>query len=625
MAASFRVFGFTLGRGPPGAGRRPRSRCSRPRRGSGASSSTAPPAWSAAAVLASTLLFLTFGRVAMSDMLLALWTTLAVALAARRRDLRTGVAGSIARGPRCRPRPRVPDQGPDRAPAAGARDRCPGRGARAASRCGRARSARGGCAFASADSPGSRSSTAASAWSRSSTSSCARTSSASRARPTTRAARPRTTSAPISPSAFPGRCFSRAPRSACRAASAPCWSGFSLMAVPLSLARGKIDYYLLPLAPALSLVVARFLVARDWNAADRRWARAAAAVFAAGILLVPVATRRVPLEWLAGAAAQIVLLVVSRGGRGRGRGGGARPAPGRVAGALGGGTAAVFGVLAAFFLPAFRGAQPNHAADRRTSSANDSTVPTRRSSCAAIRRACSATCCSTRASSPRALRPLGAGLVAAAASCSCSVPTRRNRCCRSCGRRRLPRAARDGAHPVRHRVRRRAGGAGPGRELRDRRPRRRDQAEEGPEARAPRWRGGRRLAHRGDGRPRRGVRCARRASRATRTFLGAAPAPASARPRRPSVRASAAGHAPGVRTRGPLRSRARPGTTIPPPDRELADGELVVARDPRPTTTRWRWPRGPVEDVGRMVPGGQGQEVVGREIRGVRGVPRRAR
>jgi len=36
-----------------------------------------------------------------------------------------------------------------------------------------------------------------------------------------------------------------------------------------------------------------------------------------------------------------------------------RPAPGRVAAALGGGTAAVFLVLVAWFLPAFRRAQPN--------------------------------------------------------------------------------------------------------------------------------------------------------------------------------------------------------------------------------------------------------------------------
>jgi len=134
-----------------------------------------------------------------------------------------------------------------------------------------------------------------------------------------------------------------------------------LMAVPLSLARGKIDYYLLPLAPALSLVVARFLVAREWSIADRRWARAASAIFAAGILLVPMATLRVPLEWLPGAGAQVALVAITVVVAVASVAAAARPTPARIAAALGGGTAAVFGVLAVFFLPAFRAAQPNHA------------------------------------------------------------------------------------------------------------------------------------------------------------------------------------------------------------------------------------------------------------------------
>ena len=133
----------------------------------------------------------------------------------------------------------------------------------------------------------------------------------------------------------------------------------ALMAVPLSLARGKIDYYLLPLAPAASLVVARFLTARHWKAIDRRWAQAAAAAFAAGILLVPLAAGRVPLDWLAPAPAQVVLVVVTVTAAFLALIAAWRPAPGLVAAALGGGTAAVFLVLASWFLPAFRGAQPN--------------------------------------------------------------------------------------------------------------------------------------------------------------------------------------------------------------------------------------------------------------------------
>ena len=64
----------------------PRSACCSRPRGSGRSSSTGAPRSAGALVLATTLAFLSFGRVAMSDMLLALWTTLAVG--ARRPRLR---------------------------------------------------------------------------------------------------------------------------------------------------------------------------------------------------------------------------------------------------------------------------------------------------------------------------------------------------------------------------------------------------------------------------------------------------------------------------------------------------------------------------------------------------------
>jgi 4-amino-4-deoxy-L-arabinose transferase len=133
----------------------------------------------------------------------------------------------------------------------------------------------------------------------------------------------------------------------------------ALMLVPLSLARGKIDYYLLPLAPAASLVVARFLCDRAWNAIDRRWAQTVAAAFAAGILVVPWVTSRVPLEWLAPASAQVLLVAVAVAASVAALRAARRPTPQRIAAALGGGTAGVFLVLAACFLPAFRDAQPS--------------------------------------------------------------------------------------------------------------------------------------------------------------------------------------------------------------------------------------------------------------------------
>jgi len=357
MAASFRLFGFTLiaARLVPVAA---------------ALALLCATAWlgrlifdratgvAAAAVLASTLLFLSFGRVAMSDMLLALWTTLAVALAlegetaaglrARGIGLALGIVlglGFLTKGPIALVLP-----GLGVATWAWRRRRLP---LRAADRTlaiavfavvGLAWFAlvyrRLGAApleyfflhenlerFASETYDAGRS-------------------------PAYYLGAYLAVGLPWS-LLFPRAAFRLPPGE--RAILA--W--LALMAVPLSLARGKIDYYLLPLAPAASLVVARFLTARDWSVIDRRWAQAAAAAFAAGILLVPWTAARVPLEWLAPAAAQVVLVLVSVTAAVLALMAALRPAPGRVAAVLGGGTAAVFLVLVAWFLPAFRGAQPN--------------------------------------------------------------------------------------------------------------------------------------------------------------------------------------------------------------------------------------------------------------------------
>jgi 4-amino-4-deoxy-L-arabinose transferase-like glycosyltransferase len=133
----------------------------------------------------------------------------------------------------------------------------------------------------------------------------------------------------------------------------------ALMAVPLSLARGKIDYYLLPLAPAASLVVARFLVGVAWNAVDVHWARVSAVAFGAVILAIGWVNTRVPTQWLPGATAQALLLGVGAVAASQAFAAGWRPSPRRIGVVLGGGTVAVFFVLAAWFLPAFRAAQPN--------------------------------------------------------------------------------------------------------------------------------------------------------------------------------------------------------------------------------------------------------------------------
>ena len=137
------------------------------------------------------------------------------------------------------------------------------------------------------------------------------------------------------------------------------WMG--LMALLLSLSRGKIDYYLLPLAPAGALIVAAYLRGPAWTALDRAWGRAAALGFALLLCGGLGVVSRAPAEWLPGppwpqalagagvlavAAAAAVLI---------------RPEPGRIVLAFGGSTALAFLVLAMGFLPAFRAGQPNHA------------------------------------------------------------------------------------------------------------------------------------------------------------------------------------------------------------------------------------------------------------------------
>ena len=85
------------------------------------------------------------------------------------------------------------------------------------------------------------------------------------------------------------------------------WMG--LMAVPLSLSRGKIDYYLLPLLPAASLVIGSHLAA-EWDRVDRAWARAASIAFAL-LALVPAALQpRIPTDWLPGWPAQVALIAL---------------------------------------------------------------------------------------------------------------------------------------------------------------------------------------------------------------------------------------------------------------------------------------------------------------------------
>lgn len=132
----------------------------------------------------------------------------------------------------------------------------------------------------------------------------------------------------------------------------------ALAAVPLGFSRGKIDYYLLPLLPAASLVIGSHLAA-PWDRVDRAWARAALVAFAPIALLPAALQARIPTDWLPGGIAQVALIALGSAIALAAALAAARPSPSRLAAVFAGGTAATFAILAGAFLPAFRSAQPN--------------------------------------------------------------------------------------------------------------------------------------------------------------------------------------------------------------------------------------------------------------------------
>lgn len=135
------------------------------------------------------------------------------------------------------------------------------------------------------------------------------------------------------------------------------WVG--LVLIPLCVSRGKIDYYLLPLYPAVSLLIGRWFVAVPWRRLDRAWVRTVLLLFAVAIAVLVFRPPQAPAAWLPGRPAAILLgatLILS-----------AlaalavvfRPSPRRAMTVLSGGMAAAWLVLVLFFLPAFSAAQPN--------------------------------------------------------------------------------------------------------------------------------------------------------------------------------------------------------------------------------------------------------------------------
>jgi 4-amino-4-deoxy-L-arabinose transferase-like glycosyltransferase len=133
----------------------------------------------------------------------------------------------------------------------------------------------------------------------------------------------------------------------------------ALVLVPLSLSRGKIDYYLLPLYPAVSLLVGRYLVEVPWRRLDRAWTGACLTAIGGGLAWMLLAPPRVPAAWLPSGAWRIALLAVLAAAVVALLLAAARPTPRRAAAALGVPVVLAWLVLVAGFLPAFAAAQPN--------------------------------------------------------------------------------------------------------------------------------------------------------------------------------------------------------------------------------------------------------------------------
>jgi 4-amino-4-deoxy-L-arabinose transferase-like glycosyltransferase len=135
----------------------------------------------------------------------------------------------------------------------------------------------------------------------------------------------------------------------------------ALMAVPLSLSRGKIDYYLLPLYPPLSLAVGAHLVRGPWSGRERTWARCVLVLCALLLAALPAAALRVPSDWLPSASWWLLVAAVPLLGALACAWAAWRPRPPAVLATLAGASATVFLAASAVLLPAFAAAQPHRA------------------------------------------------------------------------------------------------------------------------------------------------------------------------------------------------------------------------------------------------------------------------
>lgn len=135
------------------------------------------------------------------------------------------------------------------------------------------------------------------------------------------------------------------------------WMG--LMAVLLTLSRGKIDYYLLPLLPAASLVLGHYMSAVPWGRLDRLWGRMILLLVGALGAVLPAIIWRVPSAWLPSPALVFASSGLMVGGGVACLMTASSLTPQRALVAMAASAAVLFFSFGAVFLPAFRAAQPH--------------------------------------------------------------------------------------------------------------------------------------------------------------------------------------------------------------------------------------------------------------------------
>jgi 4-amino-4-deoxy-L-arabinose transferase-like glycosyltransferase len=132
----------------------------------------------------------------------------------------------------------------------------------------------------------------------------------------------------------------------------------ALMLIPLSLSRGKIDYYILPAYPAASLVLGQFFADTPWGRLERGWARAVLVIAGLVLAAVPFVLGRIPPPWVGGPttvafdglAAGVVIAVLAAA---------VSPSASRALRTLVAASAGVFLAAVTLLVPRFVAAQPN--------------------------------------------------------------------------------------------------------------------------------------------------------------------------------------------------------------------------------------------------------------------------